>query len=265
MNATTPSLRWRDRRGIYRPAGETINPKAYAVGSIDKDGPAKAFITAHHYSASYPAAKFRAGLYQEVPTGTKLVGVAVFSVGMSALTLPKHGEVPADDGIELGRLVLDEEVPANGETFFVARALRLLRAAFPRLRAMLSLSDPLEWVNRDGTVVKRGHVGTIYQALGMRYRGRSTPRTMVLGADGRPLSPRALQKVRSGEQGQGYAIDQLVRAGAARPELEEDARAWLRRVLALPPFSRVRHPGCHSYAMRFDGVDLVGLPYPKMI
>lgn len=263
MSAPAITLRWRDRRGVYRPAGETINPALYRVDAIDKDKPAKTFVEQHHYSASFPAARFRAGLYQEVPSGTRLVGVAVFSVGMHGGTMPKHCGVPADQGVELGRLVLDQAVPANGESFFVARALRLLRQAFPGLRALLSLSDPMPWVNDDGSTVKRGHVGTIYQALGMSYRGLSNPRTMIVGPDGRPLSPRTLSKIRNGERGQGYAIDQVRRLGAEPPG-EEDPRAWLRRVLAAPPFRRVRHHGCHSYALRFDGVRLPALPYPKM-
>ena len=62
--------RWRLRRDSYRPAGEPINPRLYEVAELVGDREAKAFIVTHHYSASYPNARFSFGLF----TGGELVG-----------------------------------------------------------------------------------------------------------------------------------------------------------------------------------------------
>jgi hypothetical protein len=72
--------RWRAGRASYRPAGEVIDPRRYEVATIDGPGAdniARAFVVAHHYSASYPAARERIGLYQ----GGALVGLAAWLGG----------------------------------------------------------------------------------------------------------------------------------------------------------------------------------------
>ena len=61
--------------------------------------------------------------------------------------------------------MLSEEVPGNGESFFIARALRLLHQALPEIRVLISYSDPVPR-NINGETVKRGHVGCSYAAAG---------------------------------------------------------------------------------------------------
>ena len=51
------SQRWRERRESYRETGEPINPRLYEVAELAGDREAKAFVLAHHYSASYPSAR----------------------------------------------------------------------------------------------------------------------------------------------------------------------------------------------------------------
>ena len=114
--------RWRARRVSYRPAGEVIDPCAYEVAAIGDDATARAFVVAHHYSGSYPAARERVGLYR----AGELVGVAVFSRPGQARVLDA---LPCDAAasVELGRFVLLDSVPGNGESWFLARAIDLLR------------------------------------------------------------------------------------------------------------------------------------------
>ncbi len=108
--------RWRKQRARYRPAGEPIDPSRYAVDVIEGDKPARAFVQAHHYSGTYPAARARVGLYR----GLELVGVAVFSVPCNSRTIPASApDLAALEGVELGRFVLLDDVPANGETWFL--------------------------------------------------------------------------------------------------------------------------------------------------
>ncbi len=198
-------------------------------------------MEAHHYSGSFPAARARVGLYR---AGVGLVGIAVFSQPASEAVLPKY--LGAASGVELGRLVLLDDVPANGETWFAARAFRIAKALLG-IEAVLSFSDPHERTTAEGVVVKPGHVGTIYQALGGRYLGRSNRATQLLDPYGRVISPRALSKVRTGVRGRDYAERQLLLAGAPVRREHEDGAAWVKRCLVEAPWRRVRHPGNHAY------------------
>lgn len=267
MSTQPGNQRWRDRRDSYRPAGETIRTAEYEVAPVG-EREAKAFIVAHHYSRSYPAARFRCGLYR----GGALAGVAVFSVPARAAVLTNvFATGSAMDSVELGRFVLLDSVPGNGETWFLARCFELLRAE--QLVGVLSFSDPMPR-RVDGVVVFPGHLGTIYQAHNACYLGRATARVLRLLPDGTVFSERAWSKVRSGERGWTYAVELLVRHGAQAPrclgagvpDLDE-LRPWLRAVVG--GLTRLRHPGNHRYgwalqrgARRF----LAGAgSYPKML
>lgn len=248
--------RWRARRDSYRPAGETFEPRAFEVAAIESDRTARAFVEAHHYSGSYPAARRRFGLFER----GELVGVAVFSVPMRAEVLRPWG---LDDGLELGRFVLLDGVRANGESWFLARCLDALRAE--GFAGVVSLSDPTPRTSASGVVVFGGHVGTIYQASNAIYTGRATPRTLRLLPDGTVFSDRAASKIRNGERGWRYAVDQLVAHGA--PEPRGDLHAWLREV--VPAVTRaMRHHGNHRYAFALSRAARralpAGLAYPKI-
>lgn len=256
------NLRWRSGRSSYRPPAEPIRTEEYGVEVLD-EGPAKAFVTEHHYSRSYPAARCRVGLFRR----HQLVGVAVFSVPAQGKAIPAWLGVEALHGVELGRFVLLDDVPGNGETWFLARAFKLLRQEKPEVQGVLSYSDPLPRRSEEGAVVMPGHVGTIYQAFNATYLGRSRPGEVILGADGRPVSPRALSKIRNDEQGAGYAAEALVRAGAPRRQLLEDPGSWVRRALEQGPFRRLRHPGNHVYGWSFSKACTLpqGMAYPKKV
>jgi hypothetical protein len=63
----------------------------------------------------------------------------------------------------IARLWLTDEIPKNAESRVLAITARLLRQS-GHLRALLSYADPAA-----------GHRGTIYQAAGWNYLGRSEP------------------------------------------------------------------------------------------
>ena len=255
---TTVCQRWRERRGVYRLAGEPFDPRAHEVAPIVDDTTARAFVEAHHYSGTYPAARRRFGLY----TRGDLVGVAVFSQPMQDASLRPWGRA---DAMELGRLVLLDDVRANGESWFVARCFEALRR--DGLAGIVSHSDPEARTDADGVTVFAGHIGTVYQALGAVYTGRASPRTMRLAADGRELSNRAASKLRNGERGARYAAAQLVAAGAREPAPGEDLAAWYRAEVARVTRPQ-RHRGNHRYVWALSRAahrDLAAssLPYPK--
>lgn len=256
--------RWRDRRDSYRPAGETIQTARYEVAEIAGDGAdkvARAFIERHHYSGTYPAARFRFGLYER----GELVGVSVFSQPVSNAVITNALPCSVEEGAELGRFVLIDRVPGNGETWFLARCTEQLRAH--GLQGFVSFSDPLARRRADGAIVFPGHVGTIYQASNAVYVGRGAPQTMLLLPDGRSFNRRSMQKIRARDRGWRYAVEQLVAAGAAEPA-NDDLCAWLAEWLQRVTRA-VRHPGNHKYAFavqrQFRRHLPAPLPYPKLV
>lgn len=261
-----PCQRWRARRASYRPAGEVFDPSRASVHAIDDDSSVKRFVITHHYSASYPAARFRAGLFVKGRFAREqLVGVAVFSVPMNQRCVPHYFPgIEPNAGVELGRLVLLDEVAANAESWFSARAFRLVRDELG-VSAVVSYSDPHERLDAAGNVVKPGHVGIVYQALNAAYRGRSAARTLLVSADGRTVSQRALSKLRTDDRGAAYAYAQLRSMGAPEREPFESGEAFVRRAAAS--FRSVRHPGNHAYTWwlgsKASAPTVQRMPYPK--
>jgi hypothetical protein len=272
--------RWRAGRDRYRPAGETIRTRDYEVAPIPDNATARRFVLEHHYSGSYPAARFRLGLYW----GPALVGVAIFSHPCTDRALAVFPG-PAAGSVELGRFVLLDEVPGNGESWFLGRCFAHLRRL--GLRGVVSFCDPLPRRAQDGRLVFPGHIGTIYQAHNGRYLGRSAAYTLRLfRRDGRALSPRALSKLRCRianlragradpaarrrERGWRYVADALRTRGADDPAGLDGPglEAWLGRWLAALTVT-VRHPGNHKYAWPLDRHCArhlpAGRPYPKLL
>lgn len=252
--------RWNGGRDSYRPAGEPIDTRAYEVAPIPTDRVAKAFVARHHYSGTMPPARWRFGLWR----GEALVGVAVFSVPQNFAT---YRDLPGEraECVDLGRFVLLDDVPANGETWFLARAFELLRRE--GVVTIVSFSDPSPRTSGDGTVVFQGHIGTIYQAHNAVYLGRSKAERKWMTPDGRVIPGRALTKIRHRRQGWRYATAELVELGAEPLRAEEDAVAWVNRW--VPALCRpLRHPGNHKYAwtLRRKARKHLprGLPYPKL-
>ena len=239
---TTRSQRWRDRREAYVPDASTINPANFDVAAID-DGQAKPFVVQHHYSGTFPASRLSVGLFR----GCTLAGVATFSVPMNNASVKAHtGLVQPLAGCDLGRFVLLDDVAGNGETWFLARALRVLRAEKPGILAVVSCADPQPRLTAAGVLVKPGHVGQIYKAMSAPYRGRTRARFEHLLPDGRIFSERAVSKLRRLETGHAYAVDQLVAAGADRP-VNDNLGAWFDSLVASGFVDRRRHPGNHIY------------------
>lgn len=267
-----PCQRWNRRRDSYRPAGEVIRTTDYEVAFLDgkgSDNTARAFVEAHHYSGSYPAARERAMLYER-QTG-ELVGAAIFSHPSSEAVLEP---LPCDrlEGVELGRLVLRDTVAGNGESWFIARCFEELRRR--GYRALLSHSDPVPRRAIDGRLVLPGHVGIIYQATNAVYTGRSNEELHVLKPDGTILSPRSMTKIRRWERGAAGCVDELVQSGAVPPTRAELAtrdgrRAWMWREI-FRTCRRLKHGGNHRYVWALDKrlnnavrALATGEPYPK--
>lgn len=268
MDITTDQ-RWRGRRPFYVEPARRFCARGYAVEPLD-ELQAKSFVEEHHYSGTFPAARWRFGLFD--PFG-RLVGVCVFSHPSNDKVLTGRFPGKATDSTELGRLVLLDEVGFNAETWFIARCFPTLKRA--GLRGVVSFSDPLARDDIHGRVVHQGHLGTIYRGLGARYTGLATPRTLHLLPDGSVFSARTAQKIRGLECGWAYGVEQLVRQGAEpcpmRPGEEAlasaklEAQAWLKTWMGRLCRKR-RHRGNLTYLWAFDAEALKrlpsALPYP---
>ena len=176
-------------------------------------------------------------------------------------------KVPYRESLDLGRLVLEDEVPSNGETWFLARVFRLAHAA--GIRGVVSFSDPMPRARADGTFLTPSHVGITYQAGGAVFTGRGTKRSLVLLPDGCVLSARAMQKIRRGEQGHEYAKQLLTSRGARPMQAGEDPARWMAGAISDIGGRRVRHQGCLRYAFPLGRrarpvVTLAAEPYPKV-
>jgi len=192
---TSVVQRWRNGRERYRPARETIATREYEITETQSDQLIGEFLAKHHYLRSTPPARFRFCLHR----AGQLVGAAVFSHPTNDLSITGTFGCAAIETVELSRLVLLDEVPANGESYFVGACLRRLRAL--GLAGVISFADPVLRSTADGRLVKPGNVGTFYQALNACLVGRSTARTLRLLPDGSVLADRTIQKLRKGEPG----------------------------------------------------------------
>jgi len=173
------ALRWTHRLHAWRHRSEGgFDRRRYDVAELPDDCTARAFVETHHYSASFPVARLRYGLYR----GPHLEGVAVLGVPARArvLTRPFPDLVPYAESLVLSRFVLLDAVPANAESWMLARVFALARRR--GLHGVLSFSDPVPRRRADGTAVMPGHVGLIYQASNAVHLVRATRK------DGTPAS-----------------------------------------------------------------------------
>jgi len=153
---------------------------------------------------------------------------------------------PMVESLELSRLVLADQVPGNGESWFIARALA--DAAEASVRGVVAFADP---VPRDlgGRTVFPGHRGVIHIASNALYSA-GPPHARSPCPDGRVLSDQSAQKIRKQERGHAHAERQLVRLGATPRRAGEGAAAWLADALSQLGATRLRHRGNHRYAFR---------------
>lgn len=229
---TERSQRWRLRRSLFVPNATEIDPRQYAVDGLEHST-ARRFIREHHYLGSHPAAQFAAGLFRK----TELVGAAIFATPSNDAVITRHtGLLNPRHGTTLARLVLLDDVPGNAETYFVARAQRLLRSAKANIEAFVSYSDE--------TV---GHVGQVYKALSGSYRGRARSRSRHYLANFQ-ISERSLSKIALEEPGGEGAARQLIAAGASERHPHESPSKWISRLRQERQLISRQVPGLHVYS-----------------
>lgn len=240
-------MRWRNGGNRWVSPPEVFRPHRYRVERITETE-AKDYVVRTHYAGSMPAARARYGLIHQPAFGpARLVGAVVYGIPMQAAALRRWCGVDHQRGVELSRLVLDDSVAFNGESFLVAAAEKLLVKDLPQIEAVLSYCDPTARTDVDGREVKRGHEGTVYKALGFRHVGRSSPRILTLDECGRVLSDRSVSKFRNGERGADYALRQIELASGVTHTPGLTPADYLALALRSPKLRRVPHRGNYVY------------------
>jgi hypothetical protein len=213
------------------------------VELVRGDNDVRGFVVQHHYAHAFPnSGRFRFALRE----GNDLVGVAVFGVPAGPKVLASSFpflSTPSQESVELQRLVLLDEVLKNGESWFVARCFKVLRAE--GVEACVSFSDPTQ-----------GHVGTVYQSLNAHHTGRSKAAwSWRLLADGYRINRRDITKIQQSctccgtgrsTGGADGAMVRFVSWGARLPRSGECRRAWINEILPTIAVRR-KHPGNHRY------------------
>ena len=263
--------RWRDHRASYRPEGEPIqvNRDGYFAEVIPKKV-AKEFVNKHHYSGSCPPPRVTVGLFRDNDWGLHdLVGVAAYTVPNNENVIPHWLNMDKTEGIDLGRFVLHETVPANGETWFLSQSFKLLEQELPELKAVMATSDPIVRFNAHGDVVMPGHVGTIYQAHNGRCIGRTSSKTKKMAPNGVIITDRTLCKLKNGERGNDY-VKRMLNKYIGGKHADETWKQYVAR--AETSFTKVKHPGNHVYCWaigdekkRTRRTFKDALPFPKTV
>jgi hypothetical protein len=138
---------------------------------------ARAAVRCWHYSRRIgTAVKARYGVWE----GGRFVGCVLFNNGANPQAGAPYG-LPQHETAELIRVALGpHEAPTSR---VVGIAVRLFRRAHPGVRLLVSYADP-----------DAGHVGTLYQACGWLYVGRSCGTHVAVLPTGERVHKKSLRR-----------------------------------------------------------------------
>jgi len=152
------------------------------LDSVEVVGPslARMVVSQYHYSRVMPRiTRFCVGGW----ASNRLVAVMTLGFG----TRPRYtiqGMFPSlgtEDYLEIGKLCVADEMPRNTESYFISRALRVVREIRPDLSLVFSWADGI-----------LGKPGYVYQAANFFYGGYIWTE-VYLTANGVKVHPRTVQ------------------------------------------------------------------------
>lgn len=159
-----------------RPDDGGFTGEGYSVRKI-KSSVGKQFIREHHYSRSCHNGPMCYGMFDPEE---ELIGVLAFATPCSEnVRASVYGTERKSEVTELHRLVILDGTKTNAESWFISRALKLLKQDKPNYSAVVSFSDATE-----------GHRGTIYQATNAIYQGGTSKAWFYRDNEGRLRHPR---------------------------------------------------------------------------
>jgi len=128
-------------------------PDNYFVQAITKTD-YESWLLHKHYAHRIPNVMYAFGLYG---TDKGVVGVCTLGLPPQENCLLMCGQEYKNNAIELNRLVKNDDLPPNTQSWFVSQCFKYL----PKPRIILSYADP-----------NNGHQGYTYQALNFYYTGK---------------------------------------------------------------------------------------------
>lgn len=188
---------------------------------------AKEFVKEHHYSHGIHNGPMTYGLLRTIDDS--VVGVLAFATPSSeAVCASVFGPEYRRAVTELHRLVLLDEIPHNAESFFISRALKLLRSDRPKYAAVLSFADSTQ-----------GHRGVIYQATNALYCGTTGRAIFYEDETGRLRHPRQNGVNISKEDAESRGWKPVRREAKHRylfllPMSKTEKRTWMSRLKLTP-------------------------------
>lgn len=145
---------------------------------------AREAVACWYHRPDMPRGKLvRVGVWDRDAFGQRLAGVVIFGSGSTG-DLGKRWGLTCFECCELVRVALDPQRPTKAAvptSRVLAIALKLLHRHSPGIRAVVSFADPAA-----------GHIGTVYQAGGWIYLGRTAPRKRYIARDGTEYHDRAV-------------------------------------------------------------------------
>jgi hypothetical protein len=123
----------------------------YTVKSIHKDQ-TKEWLLKKHYAKRIPNIVYSFGLFDS----NYMIGVCTYGMPPQQNVVLLCGEEYKDNALELNRLIKNDGLPKNTQSWFVAQTFKLL----PKPFIVISYADP-----------NNGHYGYTYQALNFLYTG----------------------------------------------------------------------------------------------
>lgn len=157
---------------MSKPTGDCFDSAWRRRSTVERAGRdvVAEMVNQKHYLGCFPAV---VPCILALRVDDRVVGTLIFSYPPRETATRYGGHV-----LELARLWISDDVPANGESWLIAQGLRYLRQHFPAVTGVVSYADP-----------SQGHSGTIYRAAnfrddGMTDSGRKSPRCDYV-ADGK--------------------------------------------------------------------------------
>lgn len=126
--------------------------KGFSVKSI-KNEQTYEWLLKKHYAKRIPSISYSFGLFKD----GLIVGVCTYGVPPSRNLQLCCGEDYVDKCLELNRLIKNDGLPKNTQSWFVSQTFKLL----PKPMIIVSYSDP-----------NNGHNGYTYQSLNFYYTGK---------------------------------------------------------------------------------------------
>ena len=124
----------------------------YRVESIKKEQSYE-WLLYKHYAKRLPSISYAFGLFKK----DVLVGVCTYGIPASDQLLRCCGDEYKQTAFELNRLIKNDGLEKNTQSYFVAQTFKLL----PKPKIIISYSDP-----------NNGHNGYTYQSLNFLYTGK---------------------------------------------------------------------------------------------